>query len=83
MPTSSAYASPVYTTTTSKRDPADFELDDEWKRQLKENTEESFKSMIREAKDNQQAQLLQGKHLTRRLVITDFPSRFRGRRRKG
>ncbi|KIM42447.1 hypothetical protein M413DRAFT_134208 [Hebeloma cylindrosporum] len=56
MPTLSSHVS-AHTTSSSKRDGADFEPDDEWKRQLKENIEESFKSMIQEAKDNQKAQV--------------------------
>ena len=59
MPTLSSYA-PPYITPPSKRDGADFEPDDEWKRKLKQDIEQSFKSMIQEARDKQQVQLMEG-----------------------
>ena len=59
MPTLSSHA-PAHTTPSSKRDGADFEPDDEWKRKLKQDIEQSFKSMIQSARDNQQVQLIEG-----------------------
>ena len=59
MPTLSSHA-PAHTTPSSKRDAADFEPDDEWKRKLKQDIEQSFKSMIQSARDNQQVQLIEG-----------------------
>jgi len=45
-------------------DDADFEPDDEWKRQLRKRIEESLESMVKDVKDNQAAQL-------RKQVVTE------------
>lgn len=47
-----------------KPDDADFEPDDEWKRQLRKRIEESLESMVKDVKDNQAAQL-------RKQVVTE------------
>ena len=59
MSTLSSYA-PAYPTPPPERDGADFEPDDEWKRKLKQDIEQRFKSMVQEARDNQQVQLMEG-----------------------
>jgi hypothetical protein len=68
MPTLSSNA-PAYTTPPPKRDGADFEPDDEWKRKLKEGIEHRFKYKIQEARDNQQAQLMEGNVSPERLDV--------------
>ena len=59
MPTRSSHA-PAYTTPSSERDGANLEPDEEWKRRLKEDLEQAFVSMIQEARDNHQEQLMEG-----------------------
>ncbi|KAF8157088.1 hypothetical protein B0H34DRAFT_859663 [Crassisporium funariophilum] len=56
MPTLSAHA-PSSTTTSSKHDGADFEPDEEWKRQLRKRIEEGLQSMVADAKESQAAEL--------------------------
>jgi len=59
----------AYTTTSSKCDGADLEPDEEWKRKLKEDIEQSFRSMIQEARDHQLVQLKEGTVSRERLDV--------------
>jgi len=63
MPTLAAHVPPI--TQPSKHYGTDLELDDQWKRQPKESTEETFKSGIEGARASQQAQLIQGRVVSR------------------
>jgi predicted secreted protein len=67
MPTLS-YA-PRYTTMSSQRDGSDLEPDEEWKRNLKKDIEQSFKSMIQEARDHHQVRLKEGTVSQERLDL--------------